>query len=230
VVLGRSINRETGIRPSGASSILIPASEWIKKEEFNNPKAPQRASDFLSLSPLKFNNTILLIKKLNSLKPRGKRRGEDDSPANKVYLGNIGHSGQFRSAFEHNRYHNIHFPSTSSYRAISSRLLFHASKPSAEFWRFGLSGSSPWASAQVISLVFNEWLHEKGVILDIGWSSITPGTYPPIFGTTVHLVIEERQRFGNRGKQRAVRVLKDSSVWKSRIHLYSLSNMAKPRC
>jgi hypothetical protein len=107
---GRPINRETGIRPSGASSILIPASEWIKKKEFNYPKAPQRASDFLSLSPLKFNNTVLLIKKLNSLKPRGKRQGEDDSPANKPYLGNIGYSGQSRPAFEHNRYHIFIFP------------------------------------------------------------------------------------------------------------------------
>jgi len=41
------------------------------------------------------------------------------------------------------------------------------------------------------------------VVLDIGWSSITCGTHPPTFGTTVHLEIEERQRFGNRGQQRA---------------------------
>ena len=88
------------------------------------------------------------------------------------------------------------------------RLLFHASKPSSDFWRFGLSRSSPWASAQVVSLVFNEWSHEKGVILDVGWSSITCGTHPPTFGTSVHLEIEEKQRFGNRGKRRAVSVFK----------------------
>lgn len=44
------------------------------------------------------------------------------------------------------------------------------------------------------------------MILDIGWSSTTCGTHPPIFGTTVHLEIEERQRFGNRGKQRTVSI------------------------
>ena len=110
LVLGRSINRETGIRPSGASSILIPTSEWIEKEEFIYTGAPQRASDFLSLSPLKFNYASQLTKKLNTLKPKGKRRGEDDSPANKAYLGNIGYSGKFRSAFEYSRYHIVfHF-------------------------------------------------------------------------------------------------------------------------
>jgi hypothetical protein len=93
-----------------------------------------------------------------------------------------------------------------SYRAISFRLFFHVSKPSSNFWRFGLSTSSPWTSAQVFSLVFNEWSHEKGVILDIGWSSITCGTQPPTFETSVHLETEERQRFGNKGRQRAVRI------------------------
>ncbi|KAI0006174.1 hypothetical protein BJV74DRAFT_802632 [Russula compacta] len=177
-----------GIRPSGASSILVPTSEWImtKKEAFRYPGTPQLASDFLSLSPLQFNDSTQLAKKLSALKPKGKRRGEDDSAANKVYLGSLGQSGQFRSAFEDNR------------------LFYHASKPSSSFWRFGLRRSSPWASAQVISLVFNEWSHEKGVILDIGWSLMTCGTHPPTFGTSVHLEIEERQHFGNRGKQRAV--------------------------
>ena len=95
---------EIGIRPSGASSILVPASEWIKKEEFRYIGSPQSASNFLSLSPLKFNNAYQLAIKLNALKPKGRKPGEDDSAANKVYLGEIGQSGQFRSAFEHNRY------------------------------------------------------------------------------------------------------------------------------
>lgn len=97
----------TGIRPSGASSILVPTSEWTKKEEFNYPGPPRPASDFLSLSPLQLNTTLQLHKKLSALKPKGKRRGEDDSAANKPYLGNIGYSGQYRSAFEHNRYHIV---------------------------------------------------------------------------------------------------------------------------
>ncbi|KAI9507364.1 hypothetical protein F5148DRAFT_120411 [Russula earlei] len=182
-----SVELVLGIRPSGASSILISSSQWVKKEGFHHPGTPQPASNFLSLSPLKFNNAFQLARKLSALKPKGKRRGEDDSATNKAYLGQVGQSGQFRSAFEHNR------------------LLFHTSKPSSSFWKFGLSRSSPWASAQLISLFFNEWSHEKGVLLDIGWSSMTCGTYPPTFGTSVHLEIEEKQRFGNRGKQRAVR-------------------------
>jgi len=105
LLLGRyGKNRGTGIRPSGASSILVPTSEWTKKEDFNYPGRPQLASDFLSLSPLQFSTTLQLHKKLSALKPKGKRRGEDDSAANKPYLGNIGYSGQYRSAFEHNRY------------------------------------------------------------------------------------------------------------------------------
>jgi hypothetical protein len=100
-------NRETGIRPSGASSVLVPTSEWTKKEEFNYPGRPQLASDFLSLSPLQFDTALQLHKKLSALKPKGKRRGEDDSAANKLYLGNIGYSGQYRSSFEHNRYHIV---------------------------------------------------------------------------------------------------------------------------
>ena len=199
--------RETGIRPSGASSILIPTSEWVKNEAFRYPGTPQPASDFLSLSPLQFNSSLQLSKKLNSLKPKGKRRGEDDSAANKAYFGNVGQSGKFRSAFEHNRYIFIlHFILSIRIEPSSFRLFLHVFKLSSEFWRFGLSRSSPWASAQVLSLVFNEWSHEKGVILDIGWSSITCGTQPPTFETSVHLEIEERQRFGNKGRQRAVRI------------------------
>ena len=86
------------------------------------------------------------------------------------------------------------------------RSFFHAFKPSSNPSRFGLSRSSPWASAQVLSLVFNEWSHEKGVILDIGWSWISCDTQPPTFETSVHIEIEERQRFGNKGRQRAVRI------------------------
>jgi hypothetical protein len=41
------------------------------------------------------------------LKPKGKRQGEDDSAANKVFLGDIGQAGQSRSTFEHNRYRII---------------------------------------------------------------------------------------------------------------------------
>ncbi|KAH9966817.1 hypothetical protein BC827DRAFT_1178574 [Russula dissimulans] len=182
--LGPLVELVLGIRPSGASSILVPASEWIKKEEFHYPGRPQPASNFLSLSPLKFNNAYQLATKLNTLKPKGRKPGEDDSAANKAYLGQVGQSGQFRSVFEHNR------------------LFFYASKPSSDVWRFGLSRSSPWASAQVISLVFNEWSHEKGVVLDVGWSLVTCGTHPPTFEASVHLEIEERKRFGNKGKQR----------------------------
>jgi hypothetical protein len=111
LISGATFNCETGIRPSGASSILVPTSEWIKNEAFRYPGTPQLASDFLSLSPLQFNGSLQLFKKLNSLKPKGKRRGEDDSATNKVYLGNTAQSGQFRSAFEHNRYHFVlYFP------------------------------------------------------------------------------------------------------------------------
>lgn len=41
---------------------------------------------------------------------------------------------------------------------------------------------------------------------------MTCGTHPPTFETSVHLEIEERQRFGNKGRQRAVRILKASGV------------------
>jgi hypothetical protein len=110
LISGATFNLQTGIRPSGASSILVPTSEWIKNEAFRYPGTPQPASDFISLSPLQFDGSLQLAKKLNSLKPKGKKPGEDDSAANKVYLGNTGQSGHFRSAFEHNRYHFVlHF-------------------------------------------------------------------------------------------------------------------------
>ncbi|KAH9996837.1 hypothetical protein BJV77DRAFT_131351 [Russula vinacea] len=53
-----------GIRPSGASAILIPTSEWIKNEAFRYPGTPHLAADFLSLSPLQFNSALQLNKKL----------------------------------------------------------------------------------------------------------------------------------------------------------------------
>jgi hypothetical protein len=105
--LGATFIREIGIRPSGASAILIPTSEWIKNEAFRYPGTPHLVADFLSLSPLQFNSALQLYKKLTSFKPKGKRPGEDDSAANKPYLGNVGQSGRFRSAFEHNRYHIV---------------------------------------------------------------------------------------------------------------------------
>ena len=98
---------ETGIRPSGASSILVPASECIRKEVFSYSRTPQSASDFLSLSPLQYSDAAQLLKRFNALKPKGKRRGEDDSAANKIFLGDTGQAGHFRSAFEYNRYHVI---------------------------------------------------------------------------------------------------------------------------
>jgi hypothetical protein len=99
-----------GIRPSGASAILVAISEWTKKEAFNCRGTPQLASDFLSLSPLQFDDVSQLAKKLITLKPKGKRRGEDDSSANKAFLGSLTQAGEFRSAFEHSRYNIIlHF-------------------------------------------------------------------------------------------------------------------------
>jgi hypothetical protein len=85
----------------------VAISEWTKKEAFNAPGTPQPASDFLSLSPLQFGDVSQLAKKLIALKPKGKRRGEDDSSANKAFLGSITQAGQLRSAFEHSRYNII---------------------------------------------------------------------------------------------------------------------------
>lgn len=98
---------ETGIWSSGASSILVPASEYVRKEVFSYSRSPQPASDFLSLSPLQYSDVSQLVKRFNALKPKGKRRGEDDSAANKIFLGDTGQAGHFRSAFEYNRYHVI---------------------------------------------------------------------------------------------------------------------------
>ncbi|KAH9005310.1 hypothetical protein EDB86DRAFT_2882847 [Lactarius hatsudake] len=173
-----------GIQPSGASSILVPASECVRKEVFSYSRSPQSASDFLSLSPLQYSDVSQLVKRFNALKPKGKRRGEDDSAANKIFLGDTGQAGHFRSAFEYNR------------------LVFHALNPSFSVWRYGLNRSSPWATAQVVSIVFNEWSHEKGVILDIGWSLLDRCTHPPTFQSSVHLEVEEKRTLGNRGKQR----------------------------
>ncbi|KAF8274876.1 hypothetical protein EI94DRAFT_1711916 [Lactarius quietus] len=195
-----SVELVFGIRPSGASAILVPASECIRKEVFSYSRTPQHASDFLSLSPLQYSDAAQLLKTLNALKPKGKRKGEDDSAANKIYLGNTGQAGHFRSAFEYNR------------------LFFHALDPSSGVWRYGLSRSSPWTAAQIVSVVFNEWSHEKGVILDIGWSFLDRCTHPPTFRSTAHLEVEEKRSFGNRGKERVEfrygqsEVLKQTSI------------------
>lgn len=116
LVLGKSSNLascmvtsrdETGIRPSGASSILVPASECIRREVFDYSRTPQYASDFLSLSPLQYSDAAQLLKRLNALKPKGRRKGEDDSAANKTFFGDTGQAGPIRSVFEYNRYHVI---------------------------------------------------------------------------------------------------------------------------
>jgi len=195
-----SVDLVFGIRPSGASAILVPASECIRNEVFSYGRTPLHASDFLSLSPLYYSDVAKLVKRLNALKPKCKRPGEDDSAANKIFLGDTSQAGHIRSAFEHNR------------------LFFHALDPSSGVWRYGLSRSSPWAAAQVVSVVFNEWSHEKGVILDVGWSLLDRCTHPPTFRSTVHLEVEERRGFGNRGKQRVgfrfgqSEILKQASV------------------
>ena len=58
--------------------------------------------------------------------------------------------------------------------------------------------------AQVVSVVFNEWSLEKGVILDIGLSFLDRCTHLPTFRSSVHLEVEEKRSFGNKGKQRVV--------------------------
>jgi hypothetical protein len=134
-------SRETGIRPSGASSILIPTSEWIKNEAFRHPGTPQPASDFLSLSPLQLYGSFHLSKKLNSLKPKGKRRGEDDSATNKVYFGQSD-SGKFRSAFEHNRY-NTFYISSFPYRIEPSHSDYSFMPPNPPLISGGSVSASP---------------------------------------------------------------------------------------
>ncbi|KAI0273444.1 hypothetical protein BC834DRAFT_853839 [Gloeopeniophorella convolvens] len=179
-----SLELVLGIRPSGASSLLVPVSEWVRSIAFQNPGSPHHAADFLSLSPLWFDDIAELAKKLNALKPKGRRAGEDDSAANKAFLGNSDDSGRFRSAFEQNR------------------LLFHAFQPASDVRRFGLSRSAPWAAARIISLAYNEWMHEKGALLDIGWSLLDQRTHPPTFNESVHLELDERRNLGNKGKRR----------------------------
>jgi hypothetical protein len=102
----------TGIKPSGASFLLMTADQmrtFTSALRLAPPRDFWSSKDFESLSPIHFRTVDELSKKLKTYaqKSNKNRGGEvnDNSQANKTYVGRNPEddSGIFRGAFEHSR-------------------------------------------------------------------------------------------------------------------------------
>ena len=159
---------------------------FIAEFNLSYPRAPCSPREFLSLSPIRFQDEAELLKKLKTYAQKPGKKGKardmgDTSQANKGYarLHNMHHGqsppGVARAAFEHNR------------------MLYALLQGAVDPHKFGLP-YFPWAAPtatappntriRIVSLALNEWAHDRGVdrklvdrlrapkILDIGWGEL----------------------------------------------------------
>ncbi|KAF7986782.1 hypothetical protein HWV62_20390 [Athelia sp. TMB] len=178
-----------GIAPSGASYLLLNLDMlrvFIAEFSLRYPREHCSPLEFLSLSPIRFQDEAELLKKLKTYEQKSGKKGKlrdigDTSQANKGYarLYNMHHGqplpGVARAAFEHNR------------------MLYALLQGAVDPHKFGLP-YFPWAAPtatappntriRIVSLALNEWAHDGGVgrkladrlrdpqILDIGWGEL----------------------------------------------------------
>ncbi|KAI0950112.1 hypothetical protein AcV7_008677 [Taiwanofungus camphoratus] len=191
-----------GIRPSGASYLLMPHSRYVYL--FRRPpySAPWPSERFISLSPIHFANKQELTKKLRTLSSAKKEKNgqpRDRSQANTSYtVGGEGHSpvGQSRANFEHQRV-----------------LCCVCRNEIKELSEFALRLSPALRNVSMFSLTFNTWKadvrsrterDQDPKILDVGWTEFT---LPTAFNdlavkSSVHLVVDENSLFNNPGMKR----------------------------
>ncbi|PIL24311.1 hypothetical protein GSI_14064 [Ganoderma sinense ZZ0214-1] len=192
-----------GIRPNGASYLLLPVDQFDARFGQQRPRdRPWNAHDFESLSPIQFGTEKALIDKLASYVSNKKTRGgdpRDRSKANTEYTSGgeaLSDRGEERSCFEHQRL---------LYRLLQKTIRRHKD--------FAVS-LPPWFhDIQIYSLAFNLWfadtrpLDERLAnprVLDVGWTEFDAPTDSDDLKavSTTHLTVEEERYLGNPGKTR----------------------------
>ncbi|KAH9950288.1 hypothetical protein B0H21DRAFT_565632 [Amylocystis lapponica] len=185
-----------GIRPSGASYVLI--SQAQTEKIFGRPSYGSfwPAERFISLSPIHFATAEELATKLKAMtsKRTNKNEPRDRSKANTTYTtGGDGPSdkGTARAAFEH------------------QRVLFRlCRREQFEPAHYALQPSPRLCETRVIALTYNLWtldlrpLRDRmsdPFLLDFGWTEFTLPTASREFTATSskHFVIEERRTLHN---------------------------------
>ena len=101
-----------GIRPNGASYLLLTPEQTFERRLFYRPRSSWGADGFASLSPVHFANKKELVAKLESYKSTGRAKDgkpRDRSKANRQYVSApdaglpAGRQLHVRAYFEHQR-------------------------------------------------------------------------------------------------------------------------------
>ncbi|KAH9852679.1 hypothetical protein C2E23DRAFT_868512 [Lenzites betulinus] len=192
-----------GIKPCGASYLLLPC-ERFRSQGLGEPHdLPRRASEYESLSPVQFATKADLTKKFAMLASNKKTpKGEtprDRSKANTQYTvrpNDFSEAGIARSSFEHQR--------------VFYRLLQHSIERPLDY---ALNLAPRFRHIYIYSFAFNTWgsdnrsLFEREDdprIMDVGWTEFNAPTdssdLTPV--STSHYVVEEERFLGNPGRKK----------------------------
>ncbi|KAI9065390.1 hypothetical protein FKP32DRAFT_1568081 [Trametes sanguinea] len=191
-----------GIKPSGASYLLLPRDKFMAMRLGRPKDRPYLASEYESLSPVQYPTKLDLASKfalLTSNKKATDGRPRDRSKANTAYTARgdgLSPDGIARSSFEHQRVF---------YRLCQDAI----ERPSDYALRL-----APWFhQVRIFSFAFNTWasdtrsLDERQAdprVLDVGWTEFISPTdsddLKPL--STSHYIVEEERYLGNPGRQK----------------------------
>ncbi|KAI1794692.1 hypothetical protein LXA43DRAFT_996154 [Ganoderma leucocontextum] len=192
-----------GIRPNGASYLLLPVDRFDSRLGPQPRDRPWSANDFESLSPIQFGQKEDLVDKLSSYvsnKKNKDRNPRDRSKANTEYTAggeDLSDRGDERSCFEHQR--------------LLYRLLQKTIRRPGDY---AVPMPSPFHDIQIYSLAFNLWFGDTRAldermadpkVLDVGWTEFDAPTDSDDLKavSTTHLTIEEERYLGNPGRTRS---------------------------
>ncbi|KAI8989781.1 hypothetical protein BD414DRAFT_570496 [Trametes punicea] len=191
-----------GIRPSGASYLLLPRDTFFMMRLGRPRERPWLAREFESLSPIQFPTKLDLAAKFGMLASSRKSndgRPRDRSKANRAYTAagdELSPAGTARSSFEHQRVF---------YRLCQNAI----ERPSDYALRL-----APWFhDVRIFSFAFNTWasdtrpLDERQAdpkVLDVGWTEfVSPTDSDDLRAlSTSHLLVEEERYLNNPGRKK----------------------------
>ncbi|OSD08496.1 hypothetical protein PYCCODRAFT_1356917 [Trametes coccinea BRFM310] len=193
-----------GIKPSGASYLLLPRDRFIAMRLGRPRDRPYSASEYESLSPVQYPTKLDLATKfamLTSNKKATDGRPRDRSKANTAYTARgdgLSPDGIARSSFEH------------------QRVLYRLCQNSIERpYDYALK-LAPWfQEVRIFAFAFNTWasdsrsLDERQAdprVLDVGWTEFISPTdsddLKPL--STSHYIVEEERYLSNPGRKKLV--------------------------
>lgn len=191
-----------GIRPNGASYLLIPKA-WYRFHRGRAPNfigwGPER---FISLSPINFPTRDALEKKLRTLVSNKKDKSgipRDRSKANTPFTASgdgLSDAGISRASFEHQRV---------IYRYLTQDL--------QDLTELSLRPVSWLRNVRIITFAYNTWTADSRVfqeresdpkLLDVGWSEfpLPSNTHPFVALSSRNLIIGENRFLNNPGLKR----------------------------